>query len=215
MRFRLVLAGLAAATVLPLSVTAAPTAVAVDCPNAELVFARGTGEPPGLGRVGDALANALRPRVGSLGTYAVNYPAGFNFLTTQDGASDAAGHIQWMADNCPNTRIVLGGFSQGASAVSMLAGVPPVGDRIGMIGSAPALAPQLANNVAAVAVFGNPSRRFGSPLSSGGQFAGRTIDLCSPGDPICTEGGSSRAAHSNYEFAPYPDQAASFIAGRL
>ena len=212
---RLCLAGLiAAATVVPLSVSVAPTAVAEDCPSVELVFARGTAEPPGLGRVGDALAAALRPRVGSLGTYAVNYPASYNFLTTQNGATDAAGHVQWMADNCPNTRIVLGGFSQGASAMSMLAGVQPVGNRIGMFGSAPALAPNLANNVAAVAVFGNPSRRFGQPLSSNGQFAGRTVDLCSPGDPICSEG-SDRSAHSNYEWAPYPDQAANFIAGRI
>ena len=130
----------------------------------------------------------------------MNYPAGLNFLTTGWGADDARGHIAWMADNCPGTKIVLGGFSQGAAAVSMLAGVPPVGDRIGAIGSAPALAPNLANRVAAVAVFGNPGSRFG--------------DLCSQGDPICSDG-SNRGAHSNYELAPYPGQAARFIANRV
>ena len=194
----------------------APTAAADPCPDVELVFARGTGEPPGLGRVGDALANTLRPLLGgrSLGTYAVNYPAGLNFLTTGQGADDARGHIAWMAGACPGTPIVLGGFSQGAAVVSMLAGVPPIGDRIGSIGSAPALAPDLASNVAAVAVFGNPGGRFGSPLSSAGQFAGRAVDLCSQGDPICSPG-RVRSAHSNYELAPYPDQAAGFIAGRV
>ena len=36
----------------------APVAVADPCPDVDLVFARGTAEPPGLGRVGDALAAA-------------------------------------------------------------------------------------------------------------------------------------------------------------
>lgn len=167
-----------------------------------------------MGRVGDALANTLRPQLGgrSLGTYAVNYPAGFNFLSTQNGADDAREHIAATAQQCPGTRIILGGFSQGASAVSMLAGVPPVGDRIGSIGSAAPLAPDLAGNVAAVAVFGNPSARFGSPLSATGQFVGRTIDVCSPGDPICSDG-RDRSAHSNYELDPYPARAAAFILG--
>lgn len=194
-----------------------PAASADPCSDVEVVFARGTGEPPGIGRVGqavvDRLAALIAPR--SLGVYAVDYPAGINFLTTADGANDAAGHIAWLADQCPGTQVVLGGFSQGAAAVSMLAGVPPIGDRIGTIGSAPALPPDGADRVAAVAVFGNPGNRFGTPLSGSGQFAGRAIDLCSPGDPICVQGGRLRAAHSAYELPPYPDQAASFITGRL
>lgn len=195
----------------------APAATAEPCSDIEVVFARGTGEPPGIGRVGQAMVDRLAALVAprNLGVYAVNYPAGINFLTTADGANDAAGHIAWLADQCPGTRVVLGGFSQGAAAVSMLAGVPPIGDRIGTIGSAPPLPPYSADRVAAVAVFGNPGNRFGTPLSGAGQFAGRAIDLCSPGDPICIQGGRTRAAHSNYELPPYPDQAAGFIAGRL
>jgi cutinase len=191
-----------------------PTAAADDCPDVELVFARGTGEPPGMGRVGDALADTLRPQLGgrTLDTYAVNYPASYNFLSTRTGANDAAARIADMAVQCPSTRIVLGGFSQGASAISMLAGVAPIGDRIGSIGSAPPLAPDIAGNVGAVTVFGNPGARFGTPLSTNGQFAGRAIDLCSPGDPICSEG-RDRSAHSNYDMPPYIDQAASFVAG--
>jgi cutinase len=191
-----------------------PSAVADPCPDIDLVFARGTGEPPGMGRVGDALATALAPLLGgrTLDTYAVNYPASLNFLTTGTGADDARGHIAWMAGACPDTRIVLGGFSQGAAVVSMLAAVPPVGDRVGSIGSAPPLAPDLTDRVAAVSVFGNPGARFGSALSSTGLFAGRAIDLCSQGDPICSDG-RDRSAHSNYEMPPYPGQAAGFIAG--
>ncbi|MDZ7885261.1 MAG: cutinase family protein [Mycobacterium sp.] len=186
------------------------------CADVELVFARGTAEPPGMGRVGDALYTTLRSTLGdqSVSAYAVDYPASYNFLTTGRGADDARGRIAWMAAQCPGTRIVLGGFSQGASAVSMLAGVPPVGDRIGSIGSAPALDPALTSNIAAVAVFGNPSARFGSSLATTGQFAGRAIDVCSGGDPICSDG-RDRSAHSNYELPPYPERAARFIAARI
>ena len=204
-----------AASLVTLTSGPAPTAAADGCPDVQLIFARGTAEPPGIGRVGDALFAALQPALGSrsVDSYPVNYPASYNFLTTADGANDARGHIAAMADQCPATRLVLGGFSQGAAAVSMLAGVPPVGQRIGNFGSAPPLDPGLAGKVAAVAVFGSPGNRFGTPLSSTGQFAGRAIDLCSPGDPVCTVGGRDRDAHSDYESPPFPGQAAGFVAG--
>jgi len=200
-------------------ITGAPAgpAAADDCPDVELIFARGTGEPPGVGRVGQALADAMAPQLGgrSLGIYAVNYPASINFLAASSGANDAAARIADMGARCPQTQLVLGGFSQGAAAVAMLAGVPPVGDRIGSIGSAPPLPPAAAARVAAVAVFGNPGVRFGSPLSSTGAFAGRAIDLCAPGDPICEVGARDRGAHSAYELPPYPQQAAGFVVGFL
>ena len=130
-------------------------------------------------------------------------------------ANDAARHIGWLTGQCPGSRIVLGGFSQGAAVVSMLAGVNPLGNTVGNLGSAPPLPPDLAARVSAVAVFGGPSARFGSPVSSTGAFAGRAIDLCAAGDPICESGGRSRAAHNSYEFAPFPGQAAGFVVGRL
>lgn len=205
------------ASVLAASPISHGTATADPCPDVEVVFARGTGEPPGIGRVGQSFVDSLIPLLGgrSVGVYAVNYPASINFLTTNQGAADATGHLAWMAEQCPATREVLGGFSQGAAVVAMLAGVPPVGDRIGLIGSAPPLAPDLAGRIAAAAVFGSPSARFGSPLSTTGAFAGRTIDLCNPGDPICATGGRSRAAHNAYEFPPFNEQAAGFVAGFL
>ncbi|BAN32767.1 cutinase family protein [Mycobacterium avium subsp. hominissuis] len=195
----------------------APRAAADGCPDVQLIFARGTAEPPGLGAVGDALFAALQPALGNrnVDAYAVNYPASYNFLTTADGANDARDHIAEMVDRCPSTRLVLGGFSQGAAAVSMLAGVPPVGQRIGNFGSAPPLDPGLASKIAAVAVFGNPGNRFNTPLSTTGAFAGRAIDLCSDGDPVCVVGGRDRDAHHVYEDPPYPAQAAGFIAGRV
>ncbi|MET0898698.1 MAG: cutinase family protein, partial [Mycobacterium sp.] len=86
---------------------ALPTAGAEpSCADIEVVFARGTDEAPGLGRVGGAFVDSLREQVGgrSVGAYAVNYPATFDFLAAAGGANDASGHIQWMVNNCPNTR---------------------------------------------------------------------------------------------------------------
>ncbi|MDG4664008.1 cutinase family protein [Mycobacterium sp. 236(2023)] len=199
-----------------MAVAPAVTASAQPCPDVEVVFARGTSEPAGVGRVGQALADQLRNQLGgrTVGTYGVNYPATYDFFTSADGANDAANRIATMASQCPSTRIVLGGYSQGAAVVDMLAGVPPLGNRVGNIGSAPPLAGGLNGNVAAVAVFGNPSAKFSLPLSSSGSFAGKALDLCADGDPICSDG-RNPFAHTSYERSPFIGQAAGFAAGRV
>lgn len=201
----------AAALGLPGRATADP------CPDVKVIFARGTGEPPGLGKVGQAFVDALAPQLGdrTLDTYAVNYPASFDFLTTAEGATDAGAQIAAVASRCKNTQLVLGGYSQGSATVDMLAGVPPLGDTVGEIGSAPSLATPFADKISAAVVFGNPATRFGTPLSTTGLFAGRAIDLCDAEDPICSPTGDTMTAHEVYEFTPYPQQAADFVAGLL
>lgn len=199
-----------------LAVMPTTTASAQPCPDVEVVFARGTSEPPGVGRVGQALADQLRNQLGgrTVGTYGVIYPASYDFFTSGDGAVDATNRISTMASQCPNTRIVLGGYSQGAAVVDMLAGVPPLGNRIGDVGLARPLPGGLNGNIAAVAVFGNPATKFGNPVSARGSFAGKALDLCADGDPICSDG-RNPFAHTSYERSPLIGQAAGFAAGRL
>jgi cutinase len=191
----------------------APSAAADPCPDVEVVFARGTNDAPGLGRPGQAFADALSAQIGgrTLTTYAVNYPANYDFLAAADGATDAANRIAAMASSCPSTRIVLGGYSQGAAVVDMLAGIPPLGNKIGEVGSAAPLPSSLVPNVAAVAVFGNPATKFGNPVTAS-VFGGKAIDLCKDGDPICSRG-RNPFAHSDYVSAGLTDQAANFVAG--
>ncbi|WP_231971416.1 cutinase family protein, partial [Mycobacterium sp. E3198] len=127
---------LAAATWLAVALVVAPAvtpspiagtipAASAACPDAEVVFARGREEPPGVGAVGDAFVNALRGKTRkSIGVYGVNYPAN---ITTGSGANDIGAHVESMARTCPNTRIVLGGYSLGAEVVdrAMWGGLPP------------------------------------------------------------------------------------------
>jgi cutinase len=191
----------------------APPAAADPCNDIEVVFARGTSEPAGIGRVGQALVDALTPLVGgqTIGSYGVNYPATYDFLTAADGANDATNFISSTVAQCPSTKFVLGGYSQGAAVVDMLAGIPPLGNKIGEVGSAPPLPSNLDANVAAVAVFGNPSTKFSIPITNS-MFGGRAIDLCADGDPICSRG-RNPFAHTHYESSDFIAQAANFVAG--
>jgi cutinase len=187
------------------------TASADDCPAIEVVFARGTNDAPGLGNVGGAFVDALRGKVGgrSVGTYAVNYPASFDFLAAAGGANDASAHIQYMANNCPDTRLVLGGYSQGAAVIDVISAVP-----IPAVGFDNPLPPNAPDHVAAIAVFGNPSAKLGLPLTMSPVWGGRAVDLCNPDDPICQTDGENVAAHRAYLGGP-TNQAANFVAGLL
>jgi len=214
---RVITALVAMAAPLMAQLAVMPAAHGAECPDVELIFARGTSEPAGIGRVGQALADQLTAQLGgrSLGVYGVNYPATYDFLAAADGAADATKRIAAMSAQCPSTRYVLGGYSQGAAVVDMLLGIPPLGNKVGDVGSAPPLPAELADKVAAVAAFGNPSTKFGIPVSAAMMpFAGKGIDLCNDGDPICSQG-RNPFAHTSYEKTPLVGEAAGFVFGLL
>jgi len=189
----------------------APTANAMGCNDIEVVFARGTGELPGLGRVGDAFVDDLRARVGnrSVGAYGVNYPASYDFLTAADGANDASAYIQNVINTCPDTRLVLGGYSQGAGVIDIITSVP-----FPAIGFTNPLPPDVANRVAGLAVFGNPTAKLGLPLTSSPVYGTRAIDLCNAGDPVCSDG-NNVPAHRSYGPDGLTNQAAVFVTSLL
>jgi hypothetical protein len=198
-----------------------PTAQALPCPDAELVFARGTTEAPGVGPTGDAFVDAVRNRVAgkSVGVYAVDYPATIDFPTAVDGINDARAHILATAANCPNTKMVLGGFSQGAAVMGFVtASVVPEG--VSPTDVPPPMPPEVANHIAAVALFGKPSARFMHAINDpavtvGPQYLGKTIDLCVDNDLVCDTSGRSFAAHNTYIDAGMVDQGATFATNLL
>lgn len=193
---------------------ATPVASADDCPDVEVIFARGTNEPPGLGRVGDAFVDSLRQQTGGLNIlpYGVNYAASKLQLHGGDGANDTIDRVKKSVEKCPSTKIVLGGYSQGASVMDIVAGVP-----IGGINWGNSLPPQYADNIAAVATFGDVADRAGGTLPSQSKLLGsKAIDLCNPNDPICHAGpGNEWSGHTEGYVPVYTTQAAAFVASKL
>jgi len=210
-----------------------PAASAQPCPDVEVVFARGTGEPPGVGGVGQVFVDTLRSQVGarSMDVYPVNYVASGDFgdrigfaRTVVDGIRDAGAHVEATAANCPNTRIVIAGYSQGAVVAGYVtaAVIPdavPAEYRSFIPNPMP---PDVANHVAAVVLFGKPSAQWLSeagapPVVIGPLYVPKTLDLCADGDTICNGAplGGPTIAHAMYPMNGMVNQGAEFAAGRL
>ena len=196
-----------------------PSASAQPCPDVEVVFARGTTEEPGVGPTGQAFVDSLRTRIGarSMGVYPVDYPATTDFPTALTGIRDASAHVEATARNCPNTNMVLGGFSQGAAVMGFVtANAIPDGAPEGVPNPMP---PDVADHVAAVALFGKPNDRFMRAIRQpdvtvGPMYAAKSIDLCVPDDFVCSNGRDFNA-HMEYVDTGMVDEGAAYAATRL
>jgi cutinase len=193
----------------PVASAQPPLPQAQPCPDVEVVFARGTTEPPGVCGIGQAFVDSLRSQLGSrsVGVYAVNYPAGNDFgSSTPAGGDDMSAHVQSMAANCPNTRMVLGGYSQGAAVVDLATTSMPA---------------EVSDNVAAAAEFGGARSAFADSLSAGplpsvgSLYRAKTIEMCVPNDPICSQSGWDWRAHGAYVQTGMVNEAAAFAASRV
>lgn len=185
-----------------------PAAAAEPCPDTEVVFARGSGQPPGLGDVGEAFVASLKDQLpnGDVRVYPVEYPASTDYRNSALlGESDATAHIQATVANCPNTKLVLGGYSQGASVIEM---------------SSNSLPPAIAHHVVAVALFGPPSSPYSTSLWGGplpvlaASYQPKSIDFCLAGDIYCEESGSV-IPHLMYVQDGKAHEGAAFAANRL
>jgi cutinase len=212
--------GVAAVTTGVLLAAPAPSAAAQPCPDVEVVFARGTFEPPGVGGIGQSFVDAVRAQAAgkTMSVYPVNYPASTDFPTAVQGIRDAANRIEATAAGCPDTKIVLGGFSQGAAVAGFVTSeaVPSGADAEEVPDPLP---PNVADHIAAVALFGKPSPKFMQsigtpPVEIGNLYAAKTIDLCVANDPICTDNGDG-ANHSLYNKNGMTDRAAAFAVSKL
>ncbi len=221
---RAALTAFAAATVAGGTIgLAAPASAAESCSNVEVVFARGTNEAPGVGLTGQSFVDALNARLPgkTVDVYGVNYPASLNFGQAVDGVADASNRIEAIATSCPNTKIVLGGYSQGA-AVAAYTTADSVPAGVDLPAGVAVMPPSVASHVSAVVLFGTPDPWFmnllahsAPPITIGQPYAAKTLQLCETGDPVCFPGGLNRAAHSSYKDNGMADQAADFAAQRL
>lgn len=200
--------------------SAAPPASAQSCPDVQVVFARGTGEDPGLGPTGQAFADALRKRLSdkTFGVYPVNYPATDQWSTGVDGIRDASTHVTSMATDCPNTKLVLGGYSQGA-AVMGFATSTAVPDGVDPATVPKPLQPDIAEHVAAVVLYGTPNVRAMNflgepPIVIGQAYEGKTLKICAPEDFVCSDG-LNFSAHTSSGYENLISQGVDFAAGQL
>lgn len=205
--------GLVAPVVSPAS-RLIPSAAAA-CPAVEVVFARGRMESPGVGVLGNSFISALRSKTSkNIGTYAVQYPAD---TEVDIGANDMSAHIQSMMNNCPGTRLVLGGYSLGAAVTDVVLAVP-----FDFFTFKNPLPPGADTHIAAIALFGNGMAWVGPISNFSPVYRDRTIELCHGADPICNpadpdtwrDNWPSHLANA-YIQAGMASQAADFVSSRI
>ncbi|KIM48563.1 carbohydrate esterase family 5 protein [Hebeloma cylindrosporum] len=171
-----------------------------NCADVAVFFARGTTEPGTLGAIiGPGFQTALRGALGgrSLSFNGIEYPATIaGFLSGGDagGARTMANSITSTANSCPNTKIVMSGYSQGAQLVHL---------------AAAQLSATVQNRVVAAVTFGDPNRDKSLP----GVLQGRRKTFCAAGDLICT--GSVIVLPSHLSYGANAQEAASFVVGRV
>ncbi|MCK0441241.1 cutinase family protein [Gordonia alkaliphila] len=229
-----VVAGLivAAAAVGQLLPSGVGVAHAVSCADVQLLFARGTNEVGApIGLTGQALHRSLQLRFAGkdVRVSPVRYAASGDFQegvvflrTVAAGVRNAQRQIKTLTVRCPQARIVVGGYSQGAVVVTyavsdQLAQVPA------MVREVPAPLPsRVASHVASVVVFGQPSDRWFRdahvpPMRVGRLYRTKVRDYCIPGDPICDGAGIQRPkpVHGLYAVNGMTAAAAAFTATRL
>ena len=191
-----------------------PTASAA-CPAVEVIFARGRLEPAGAGQIGNSFVSALRSKTGkNVNLYAVRYPADNQ---VDVGANDMNARVESTMASCPDTRIVLGGYSLGAAVTDVALAVP-----FAIFGFDNPLPPGADQHIAAVALFGNGSAWAGPIGAISPTYRDRTIEMCHGVDPVCNpadpntwEKNWTDHAAQAYIDAGMVNEAAAFAAARV
>lgn len=209
----------------------AGVAHAAPCPDVQLLFARGTNELGApIGITGQALHRSLQARFSGQNVrvapirYAAsgNFQEGVDFLrTVAAGVRSAQKQTTSLAARCPHTKIVLGGYSQGAVIVTyavsdQLARVAPV------VREVPDPLPGwVASHVVSVLAFGQPSDRWFReahlpPMRVGRLYRSKARDYCIPGDAICDGSaiGRPEPVHGLYAVNGMTVAAAAFTAAQ-
>ncbi|KAK4160808.1 cutinase-domain-containing protein [Cladorrhinum sp. PSN259] len=188
-----------------------------------IIVARGSTEAPGLGRAAPVANNATALIPGS-SIATVDYPATFDnyFVSQGKGADEFKRLVAEHVEACPDTKIALIGYSQGAHAL-MDAICGNAGDQFEVSEN---LTKALETQVVANVLFGDPSNTAGVPWNVGTStkdglfprsnvtscmpFSDRIRSYCDTGDRYC-DLGNITAVHGSY-FEKYGTDAAEFIA---
>jgi len=156
------------------------------CKAYTVIFARGTAEPGNVGiLVGPPFFDALKSLVDSSAVTIQgvnNYDAGIDSYLEggdPDGSAFMAAQIEQAYDSCPNTNLVVSGYSQGGQIVHNAAKLLP--EAIGKW-------------ISSAVIFGDPYN--GTAVAN--VPASRTDIFCNEGDNICENGDLILPAHLTY-----------------
>ncbi|KAJ1559153.1 hypothetical protein HK405_011787, partial [Cladochytrium tenue] len=155
------------------------------CGALTVVFARGTNEQGNVGTlVGPPFLQSLAGMVGAANLVAqgVDYAADVQgFLVGGDptGSALMASLVQGAMTQCPATKVVMAGYSQGGQLVHNAAASLPA---------------NVTGAVTAAVIFGDPNN--GTAVA--GVDAAKTLIICHPNDNICMHGTTVLPAHLTY-----------------
>ena len=226
---------IAAAGVLALIAVGTTPAGAVPAPSGScaavhVITARASNEPPGEGITGALVTQIVNSSAQTVSRASVNYPATLtNYASSSaQGVSALKTQLASQVQACPNQKIVLAGYSQGAHVVLDVLG----GGGGGTLGpTTPPISSSIADHVVAVATFGDPRHVVNQPYNRGTSFrnglfprtsaqlqvlsglAPRIHAWCDFNDTFC-DSGFSTAVHLTY-LDRYQNTAASFVLGRI
>ncbi|KAK7958588.1 cutinase precursor [Apiospora saccharicola] len=174
------------------------------CGDVVVIFARGTTEPGNVGALaGPPLFDALRQSMGVAGktvaVQGVEYPASFTgYLQGGDkaGSRQMAALVTRAFQQCPSSKIVMSGYSQGGQVVHNAAKLLPAATMA---------------NVSSVIIFGDPLGT-DSKYPVQGASPNKVLVTCHLGDNICVNGDLILLPHLTY--LEDANTAAAFILAR-
>jgi acetylxylan esterase len=201
------------------------------CAAVSIITARASTEAAGEGITGALVTQVVNASKQTVSRASVSYPASLNnYANSQaQGVSAAKTQLTNLVNSCPNTKVVLLGYSQGANVVGDVLG----GGGGGSLGATTApIADNIASHVAAEVTFGDPRHVVNGPNFNVGTananglfprtaaqvqklntFSGRIQAFCDNNDTFC-DSGNSVQVHLTY-LNRYQNQAATFILGKV
>ncbi|KAF9452243.1 carbohydrate esterase family 5 protein [Macrolepiota fuliginosa MF-IS2] len=208
-----------------LSVAALPAPTS-PCAAVHIIAARGSTEPPGPGAIGALVTQVQQQSSQTVSTAAVDYPATLtNYANSSaQGTSATKTMLTNQANACPNQKIVLVGYSQGAHIIGDA--VAGGGGVAGLGAATPPVSASIANRVNAILQLGDPRHVPGQSFDRGTslrdglfprlpsqQYSStlqpRIESFCDFNDPFC-DSGLDTEVHLTY-LDRYQNQAAQFI----
>ena len=183
------------------------------CSKFEVISARGTNEPQSNPRTSSQFISSIQSSIPNVSSYEVKYPATFGSITTGPGV--AAADIIRRMNECPDSRVVLFGYSQGAMGVLQALNDESLPDRVvGVVlyGNPYWSAATAGETNAGTATTG--SGTFGGRVTVPEKYKSRVRDYCNSGDLFCASG-TSIAVHLGYPASPQGRESIEFAIGML